>query len=160
MSLQNILQDSLQNTLQEQLKSDLIQAMKDKDQITANTIRRVNSLISDKLHSASNVSINENDIIDIITKEVKMRNDSIELFKQGNRLDLISQAKLELEILKKYLPEQLSFEAIYEIIKKIIANFTNPTKKDMGNIMKLAMNELKGKADNKTISSIIIKFLK
>lgn len=141
------------------LKNDLIVAMKEKNQIKANTIRRINAIISDKQHLSNNINLTNEDIQQIIQKEVKMRYDSIKTFEQANRQDLIDQANQELEVLKKYLPQQLSEEEVIEVIKSALSTIQNPTKKDLGKIMKIIMPKLKGKVDGKLVNKLVLQYI-
>ena len=84
-----------------------------------------------------------------------MRNDSLEEFKKANRADLIKQTEEELEILKDYLPEQLSEEEVIAIIEEVINEVNAETIKDMGKVMKEVTPKVKGKADMKHVSEII-----
>ena len=146
--------------LRDQLKNDLLDAMKQKDQIKADTIRAVNTVILNKEHAGNDIKIDNEDIIQIIQKEVKLRTDSIDIFQKANRQDLINRAKSEINVLNKYLPDLLSEIDIKEIIKKIISKFKELTIKDFGTIMKLVMNEVKGKADGKLVNKLVTEVLK
>ena len=84
-----------------------------------------------------------------------MRKESIVEFEKGNRQDLIDQTKAEIDILMKYLPEQLSEEEVLKVIDEIFAEVKPESQKDMGRVMKEANAKLKGKADMKTVSNII-----
>ena len=104
--------------------------------------------------------VKDEDILKIILKQVKQHNDSIESFKKGNRADLVEKEEKELKILKTYLPEQVSEEKITEIVKKIISQTSASSKSDFGKIMKLTMEDLRGAANGKTVSSVVQKLLK
>ena len=94
-------------------------------------------------------------LIDVVNKQVKMRNDSLEEFKKANREDLITQTEKELEILKDYLPPQLSEEEVVSIINEVIKEVNATSIKDMGKVMKEVSPKVKGKADMKKVSDII-----
>ena len=99
--------------------------------------------------------INDELLIDVVNRQVKMRKESIVEFEKGNRQDLIDQTKAEIDILMKYLPEQLSEEEVLKVIDEIFAEVKPESQKDMGRVMKEANAKLKGKADMKTVSNII-----
>ena len=148
--------------LLEQLKNDMKDAMKTKNKVQLNTIRMVNAAIQSVLHSSNKKeNISDEDILAIIQKEVKMRNDSISEFEKGNRQDLIENTKQEINFLMKYLPKQLSKDEINTIVRQAITELgiTQVTKKDIGKIMKIVMPQVKGKADGKLVNQVVNIFM-
>lgn len=148
--------------LLEQLKNDMKDAMKTKNKVQLNTIRMVNAAIQSVLHSSNKKeNISDEDILAIIQKEVKMRNDSISEFEKGNRQDLIENTKQEINFLMKYLPKQLSKDEINAIVRQAITELgiTQVTKKDIGKIMKIVMPQVKGKADGKLVNKVVNTFM-
>ena len=107
--------------LKQKLKEDLIKAMKEKIKDELNTLRSVKGAV--QLEVINNKK-EENDelILSVINKQIKMRNDSIEEFKKANRTDLVESYNKEIEILKKYMPEQLTDEEVTKIIEEAIKN--------------------------------------
>ena len=101
----------------------------------------------------------DNKILEIIAKEVKTRNDSISDFEKGGRDDLVSQAKEEVEILKEYLPKQLSREELKEKISRIIKEVGATSMKDMGNVMKEAKSQIGAAADGRSINEVVKELL-
>ena len=99
--------------------------------------------------------VNDDLLLDVVNREVKMRKESIEEFKKGNREDLIKETEYELDILKEYLPEQLSEDEVKKIIDEIFDEVKPTGQKDMGSVMREATAKLKGKADMKEGSNII-----
>ncbi len=140
--------------LVEELKKDMITAMKEKDKETLTVIRMVKAAL-DKERIDKKAEVNDELLIDVVNKQIKMRNDSIEEFKKANRTDLVEQTEQELTVLKKYLPEQLSKEEVIEIIEAAIKEVNATGIRDMGNVMKTVSPQVKGKADMKTVSEII-----
>ena len=116
--------------LVEKLKKDMIEAMKNKDKEKLTVIRMVKAAL-DKERIDKKVEVNDDLLIDVINKQVKLRNDSLEEFKKANRDDLVKQTEAELEILKDYLPEQLSEEEVITIIEEVINEVNAETIKDM-----------------------------
>lgn len=141
-------------TLSEKINNDMISYMKNKDSFSLGVIRMVKGAIQlEKINKKRD--LNDDEVIAVISKQIKMRNDSIEEFKKANRQDLIEQNQKEIELLKKYMPEQLSDEKVLEIIEETF-NIINPTgPKDMGLIMKEISPKLKGKADMGKVNAII-----
>ena len=140
--------------LVEKLKKDMIEAMKNKDKEKLTVIRMVKAAL-DKERIDKKAEVNDDLLIDVVNKQVKMRNDSLEEFKKANRADLIKQTEEELEILKDYLPEQLSEEEVIAIIEEVINEVNAETIKDLGKVMKEVTPKVKGKADMKHVSEII-----
>ncbi len=138
----------------EKLNKDMIEAMKNKDKEKLAVIRAVKASM-DKERIDKKREVNDDLLLDVVNREVKMRKESIEEFKKGNRDDLIKATEAELEILKGYLPEQLSLDDVKKIIDEIFDEVKPTSQKDMGSIMKEATAKLKGKTDMKEVSNII-----
>lgn len=140
--------------LVKELDKDIIEAMKEKDSVKLATLRGVKGNM--KMQNIDHKKeINDELLIEVVSKEIKTRNESIKEFEKGSRQDLIDKTKAEIEILNKYLPEQLSKEEIEQIIDKVFAE-VNPTgMKDMGKIMGAVTPLVKGKADMGIVSSLI-----
>lgn len=138
----------------EKLKADMIEAMKNKDKKRLTVIRMVKAAM-DQEHIDKKREINDELLIDVVNKQIKMRKDSIVEFQKGMRNDLVEEAQKEIDILMKYLPEQLSLEEVEKTIDEIFALVKPESQKDMGKVMKEATARLKGKADMKTVSEII-----
>ena len=104
--------------------------------------------------------LDENEIIQVINKYAKQLRDSIEQFESGNRMDLAEKEKNELNIVEKFLPQQLTREEINTIVTNIITKIDAQTMADMGRVMKEVMNITKGSADGKVISELVREQLK
>jgi uncharacterized protein len=142
--------------LKELLQSDLVSAMKSNDIDSKHIIRAVMSSIKYVEIEQSAPITNDEDLIKIVQKEIKLRLDAIEEARKGNRTDIIDINQREIKLLQKYLPEQLSDDELKKIIKEIIAETGASSEKDMGKIMPLAIKKVSGRAQNAQIS----KFLK
>lgn len=138
----------------EKLKQDMIEAMKNKDKERLTVIRMVKASM-DQEHIDRKREINDELLIDVVNKQIKMRKDSISEFEKGGRIDLIEKTQSEIDMLMVYLPEQLSSEEVVKIIEEIFAEVKPEGQRDMGKVMKEATAKLKGKADMKEVSSII-----
>ena len=138
----------------EQLKQDMIEAMKAKDQERLTTIRMVKAAM-DKEHIDKKREINDDLLIEVVSHEVKTRNESIEEFRKGNREDLVKATEAEIEILKKYLPEQLSEDEVKGVIDEVITEVKPEGIRDMGKVMREATARLKGKANMSLVSRIV-----
>ena len=147
-------------TLTEKIDSQIKEAMKSKDSIKLESLRAIkSSIMLFNTKKGNSREISENDELQILTKLVKQRKESAEIFTSQNRIEL---AKIEIdqaEIIKEFLPEQLSESEIEKIIITIIKEINASGMKDMGKVMGQASKELSGKADGKTISIIVRKNL-
>ena len=144
--------------LKEKLMQDLKDAMKEKNEIKKNTVQMVRASIL-QVEKDKSVVLEDNQIIDIIAKEVKKRKDAALDFEKSGRDDLIAQNNAEIEVLINYLPKQLSKEEIEEVVKKVIEETGASTMKDMGMVMKGAKEKIGASADGKTINEIVKSLL-
>jgi len=138
----------------EKLQEDMKTAMRNKDKDTLVVIRMVKASM-DQEHIDRKREINDELLMDVVNKQIKMRKDSISEFEKGNRTDLVEKTQKEIDVLMAYLPEQLSDEEVVKIIDEIFEEVKPEGQRDMGKVMKEATAKLKGKADMKTVSSII-----
>ncbi len=140
--------------MRNQILEDLKTAMKNQDKERLSVIRMVKGSIQmaelNKKHELS-----DEEVIDVITKEIKSRKDSISEFEKGDREDLIEKTQSEIDILKEYLPKQLTETEINQIIDKVFDEVKPESSKDMGKIMKVLTPQVKGKADMGLISKIV-----
>lgn len=141
-------------TLFEKINNDMISYMKSKDSFSLGVIRMVKGAIQlEKINKKRDLT--DDEVVAVISKQIKMRNDSIEEFTKANRQDLIDQYQKEIDLLKTYMPEQLSDEEISKIIEEAF-NIVNPSSsKDMGLIMREVSPKLKGRADMGKVNAII-----
>lgn len=138
----------------EKLKNDMIEAMKNHEKERLTVLRMVKSAM-DLEHIDRKREINDELLVDVVNKQIKMRKDSISEFEKGNRSDLIEKTQAEIDILIAYLPEQLSNEEIVKIIDEAFLVVKPEGAKDMGKVMKEVTPKLKGKADMSEVSNII-----
>lgn len=141
-------------TLSEKINSDMINYMKNKDSFSLGVIRMVKGAIQlEKINLKRDLT--DDEVIGVIAKQIKMRNDSISEFEKANREDLVNQYQKEIDILNEYMPRQLSEEEITKIIDETFAS-VNPTgPKDMGLVMKEISPKLKGRADMGKVNALI-----
>jgi len=133
-------------TILERLNSDLKDAMKSKDAFALSVIRMAKGAIQlEAINKKKELS--DDEVVGIISKQIKLRKDSIIEFEKANRSDLIEQNNAEIELLKKYMPEQLSNEEIDKIIDEVFEKVNPTSSKDMGMLMKELSPILKGRAD-------------
>ncbi len=140
------------------LEADLWQAMKDRDNVKRSTLRLLLAAIKNA-EIAKRGSLDNPDILGIVAREVKQRNESIEAFKQGDRQDLVAQEEAEMAILKEYLPRQLSREEVTVEARQVIEEVGAQGPRDKGKVMSRIMAQLKGKADGREINEIVTELL-
>ncbi len=144
--------------LKEKLLDDLKSAMKDKNVNRKNTVQMVRASIL-QVEKDKKIELNDDQILEVIAKEFKRRNDSLADYEKSGREDLINQIKEEMAILEEYLPRKLSEEELTEKVKEIISAVGATSMKDMGKIMKEAKEQLGVTADGKMINEIVKKIL-
>lgn len=141
-------------TLSERINNDLKEAMKSKDSFRLSVIRMVKGAMQ-LAKPNPREELTEDDVITVISKQIKMRNDSIKEFEAAGRSDLVEQNKKEIEILNTYMPKQLSEEELTEIIDKVFEEVKPTSQKDMGLIMKNISPLVKGKADMSLVNKLV-----
>ena len=141
--------------LEEKIFNDYKQAMKNKDTIRSSTLSFLRSEIGNALIEKRKKNLDDAEVISIIKKQIKQHQDSIEQFKKGNRQDLVDKETRELEILKSYLPEELSAEEIKKVIEETILEAQASGPKDMGRVMKEVMSKIAGRVDGKLVSDLV-----
>lgn len=145
-------------SLKEQLTADMKEAMKNKEKDRLAVIRMVRGAIRQQEIDGQK-ELGEEDVIAVISKEVKMRRDSIEEFQKGGREDLVEKTQAEIDVLMPYLPAQLSEEEVKELVKAAVEQTGAATPKDMGKVMGVLMPKVKGRADGKMVNNIVKSFL-
>ena len=143
----------------DKIKSEIVSAMKEKDTLKLQTLRGIKG-DADMEHINKGVEINDELMINVLSRGIKSRKESIQEFEKGNRQDLIEKTNAEIELLQSYLPEQLSSEKLNEVIDEVFNKVNPKSEKDMGLIMKELTPLVKGKADMKEVSTIIKEKLK
>lgn len=139
--------------LKEKLMEDLKESMKNKDVIRKNTIQMVRAAIL-QIEKDKGIEVQDDKILEIISKEVKSKKDVLKDFEKAERQDLIDQTNQEISVLQEYLPKQLSREEIKSELEKIIAEIGATSMKDMGTIMKEAKAKMGASAEGKTINEV------
>lgn len=140
--------------LKERLLQDFKEAMKVKNELRKNTIMMVRAAIL-QIEKDTQKELDDNAILEILSKEVKKRKDSLEDIMKSGREDMINAVNEEIAIIKEYLPEELSKEELEKIIDEVIAEVGATSMKDMGKVMQGAKEKSAGRADNKVINEIV-----
>ena len=136
------------------LMNDLKTAMKAHDMVAVNAIRGVIAKVKDLTVNAGKDMTND-DVLSVIAKAVKQREESVAQFTQAGRADLAEKEKTEMDLLRKYLPAQLDEAAVAAVVKEVVAATGATGKKDMGRVMKEVMARVKGQADGKLVSKLV-----
>ncbi len=144
--------------LRDDITKDMTAAMKAGDKLKLSTVRLLVSSIKYKELDLKR-ELNDDEVRQVVATLLRQRQDSIEQFRKGNRNDLAEKEEKEVEILKRYMPPQLSVEDLRTIVKKAAAEVGAAGMKDMGKLMKAVMPELKGKADGKAINEAVKEVL-
>lgn len=144
--------------LQQKLTDDLKRAMKGGDRVRTSVIRLTMAAIKNA-EIARQAGLNDGDILGIIAKQVKQRQESIESFKQGNRPDLVAQEEAEMAILNEYLPQQMSREEVIAEARRVIAELGAAGPGDKGKVMPQLIAQLKGRADGRVINEVVTELL-
>ena len=144
--------------MKEKLMEDLKMAMKNKDIVKKNTIQMIRAAIL-QTEKDKQTELDDNAILEIISKQVKQKNDALEQFERADRQDLVEQTKLEINILKEYLPKQLSREEVEQIVVDLSRTLGISDMKGMGTLIKSAKAKIGAGSDGKTISEVVKKVL-
>jgi hypothetical protein len=142
--------------LKNQLQQDLIAAMKEKDELKTSALRMLKAaIIKFEVSGTEKKEATDEDIIQLLGKEVKQRKDSVEQFKAGGREAMAEQEEKEMAILQAYLPKQLTEAELTEIIQRTQDETGAVTKADIGKLMGHLMPKIKGKADGAMVNKIV-----
>lgn len=142
----------------EKIESDLKVAMKEKNEIKLGTLRMLKAAVKNK-EIDKRQPLSDQEILEVIQKQVKQRKDSIAEFQKANRQDLLQKETAEVAVLEQYLPKQLSESELKVIVQNAIQSTGAKSKADMGRIMKEVMPQIAGRADGKQVNQLISALL-
>ncbi|MDD4908014.1 MAG: GatB/YqeY domain-containing protein [Candidatus Omnitrophota bacterium] len=141
--------------LEEKILNDYKEAMKAKDSLRSSALSFLRAQMMNAAIDKKKKDLDDVEAIAVIKKQIKQRQDSIEQFTKGNRMDLVEKEARELQILKSYLPPELGEEEIKKIIDEAVAQLGASGMKDMGKVMKEANAKIAGQADGKLVSDLV-----
>ena len=144
--------------LKEKLLEDMKTAMKNKNIVEKNTIQMVRASVL-QIEKDKHIVLDDEGVIEVIAKELKKRKDSLPEYEKSNRVDLVETLKAEINVLLKYMPEQLSEQELYEVVKKGIEECGATSLRDIGKVMQFVLPKVKGRAEGKIINEIAKKIL-
>ena len=145
-------------TLKERLMEDMKGSMRNKETLKKSVITMIRASVKQK-EVDDRVDVNDDDVIELIAKQLKQRKDALVEFEKAERDDLIAQTKAEIEILASYLPQQLTDEELEAVVRDAVAEVNAQSIKDMGKIMGKVMAVAKGRVDGKRINEMVKKVL-
>ncbi len=146
-------------TLEERIQKDLVSAMKNRQENALAALRSIKAAIQNEKTNGTYHELTDADIVWLIQKLIKQRKESIDIYSQAGRDELAEEEQKEMSVLTEYVPKQLTEEEIEEKVKSIIAETGASSMKDMGKVMGLATQRMKGLAEGKTISKIVKNLL-
>ena len=144
--------------LREQLEEDIKQAMRDRERVRLEALRFLKSAVQ-AVEKTKGESLDDPALIEVVTRQANDRRESIRMFEQGNRHDLVAKEAAELAILEEYLPPQLSREELTELVKATISEVGATSARDKGRVMGRLMPQVRGKADGGVVNSIVTELL-
>ena len=141
--------------LEEKILNDYKEAMKSRDTLKSSVLSFLRADMLNQATAKKKDKLDDSEIVAVIKKQIKQRQDSIEQFTKGNRLEMAEKEKKELEILKGYLPPELSVEQIKVLIEEAVVSTGASDIKDMGRLMKELTVKIAGSADGKLVSDLV-----
>jgi len=145
-------------SLSERLNEDMKLAMKSQDKFKLTVIRMVRAAIKN-IEIDQRKTLDDQEVLDVLSREIKQRKDSLQEFEKAGRDDLAVTVKAEIEILMEYLPQQLSEEEVKAIVQQTIQEVGASSKADMGKVMGALMPKVKGRADGKIVNQAVQQLL-
>jgi len=142
-------------SLLQKIETDIIAAMKAKDELVLSVLRNAKTAVKNAEIIKRPKELTEDDVLEVLGREVKKLNDSVGDFESGGRTDLAEKAKKEIEILSAYLPKQLSEGEIREIVKKVVETVKPAGPQDFGRVMGAVSKETKGRASGELVSKLV-----
>ena len=147
-------------SFQDQLNSKLKAAMREKNKVALESLRAIKSaILLSQTQSGAKVDLDYTEIIKLLQKLVKQRNESASIFREQGRVDLAESEESQIEVISQFLPEQLSTEEVEKVVDQVVQSVGATTMKDMGKVMGVVNNQLAGKSDGKLIAEIVKKRL-
>jgi len=142
-------------SLDERISKDYVQAMKDKDTTKSSALNYLRAMIKQVKVDKRLETIDDNETMAVLKKQIKQRQDSIEQFERGGRPDLAAKEKYEVDLMKVYLPAEMSTEEVRGIVAAVVKELAATSMKDMGGVMKAVREKVGGKADGKLVSDLV-----
>ena len=145
-------------TLREKIECDIVEAMRSRDQSRLDALRYLKSVIQADEKSKGK-SLDDEGVVQIVAKQVNDRRESIRMFREGNREDLVAKESVELTVLEVYLPPQFSQEELAQLVRQVIEEVGATSVRDKGRVMGRLMPQLRGKADGAAVNTLVEEIL-
>ena len=145
-------------SIRERLEADITAAMRSRNQTRLDALRFLKSAIN-RVEIDQRATLDDAGITDVVVRQVKDRRDSIRIFEQGNRQDLVAKESADLVVLEEYLPPQLSDAELTQLVQDVISQVGAETIRDKGKVMGRLMPQVQGKADGAQVNAIVTRFL-
>ena len=146
--------------LKEELTNDLKNAMRQRDTVKRDTIRLLLSAIGYEEKAKRTDALEDDAVLQVLSKQAQQRRDSIEAYQKGERPDLVAKEEAELEIVTQYLPQPLGADEVEAIVQSAIADVSATGPQDMGKVMGRIMPQVRGRADGKQVSALVSRKLR
>jgi len=145
--------------LKEQIPEDLKNALRNKKSLELSVLRMLQAALKNREIDNKKEALKDEDVISVVGAEIKKRRDAVKEFEKVNRPDAANLEKAEIEILMKYMPQQMSEDEIRDVVKNAVEETQAESMKDIGKVMKALMPKVKGKADGSTVNKIVREML-
>lgn len=145
-------------SLSERLNDDMKQAMKNQDKFKLSVIRMIRSAVKN-VEIDQKKTLDDNEVLEILNREIKQRKDSLQEFEKADRGDLAETVRKEIEVIAVYMPQQLTQEEIHAIVQQTIQETGASSKADLGKLMSALMPKVKGRADGKLVNQLVQQLL-
>jgi len=141
-------------TVRNKIEEDIVAAMRSRDQSRLDALRFLKSVLQ-AAEKSQGESLDDEGVVQLITKQVNDRRESIRMFQKGNRDDLVAKESVELAVLQAYLPPQLSEEELDQLVRRVIEEVGATTARDKGRVMGRLLPQVRGKADGAVVNSLV-----
>ncbi len=145
--------------LKDQIPEDLKNALRNKNTLELSVLRMLQSALKNREIDNKKETLSDEDVIGVVGAEIKKRRDAVKEFEKVNRADAADQEKAEIDILMKYMPQQMNEDEIRAVVTSAIEETNAESMKDIGNVMKVLMPRVKGKADGSVVNKIVREML-
>ena len=145
-------------TIRERLEADIVAAMRSRNQQRLDALRYLKSAVN-RVEIDQRTTLDDAGVIDVVVRQVKDRRDSIRMFEQGNRADLVAKEAADLAILEEYMPPQLDEAELTQLVQQVISEVGAATMQDKGKVMGRLMPQVQGKADGALVNSLVSRLL-
>ena len=145
-------------TMRDRIENDIRQAMRSRDQVRLDALRYLKSALQ-MVEKTKGESLDDAGVVEVVTKQVNDRRESIRMFEQGNRADLVAKESAELAVLEVYLPPQMSDEELAALVRQVVEEVGAATIRDKGKVMGRLMPQVRGKADGAKVNALVTQVL-